>query len=62
MNLLLVHGAGDGLGVVVDTGNEGVAISTLALTLIEGLEDNSLAASEATSGHDDNLSLLEAAN
>lgn len=47
---------------MVNASNDGMAITTLTLTLIEGLEHDSLATSKATGSEDDNLTLLKATN
>lgn len=59
-NLALGHGARDGKRITVDASDESVAVLALALTAVVALEDDSLAASEAAVGDNDDLALLQA--
>lgn len=58
----LAHAADDALGVLLDAGDEGVAVLALLSLLVLALDDDGLAASEATVGHENNAAGLDEAS
>jgi hypothetical protein len=59
-DLLLVHAAGDALRVASNSSNYSVAVLAVSSALILVVDNNCLAAGEATIKDDDDLSTLEA--
>ena len=58
----LGHTADDALGVLLDTSDEGVAVLAFLSLLVLGLDDDGLATSEASVGHEDNATGLDEAS
>lgn len=58
----LAHAADDALGVLLDTSDEGVTVLAFLGLGVLGLDDDGLATSEATVGHEDNATGLDEAS
>lgn len=59
-NLPAWHRPSNGEWVAVDTSDEGMWVISLAISIIEGLEDDRLASRKSSSGHNNNLALFQA--
>lgn len=56
------HGLGDGLGAAVDSNDDGVGEGASLGGLLDGLNDDSLAAGKLSLGEENHLSLLQELN